>query len=157
VQKRGITIEQLKEQYSGIPFNQLINEHLKKSYSRQFILNAIKGTLDLLPKPARGICGDLVDRWGAQILNQYFWRTDTAIVLTQITDDARNILISVGAPVDDETLFNIFQIIVLNYAYNAFDQPRLRKIMGIESSAGCIMPIMIIALVLIILLLIFVR
>jgi len=41
-------------------------------------------------------------------------------------------LISKLSPSDNEFFFNIFQIVTLNYAYNASAEPKIRKLIGIK-------------------------
>ena len=42
------------------------------------------------------------------------------------------LLNAAGVTPDDETLFNIFQVVTLNFAATASEQPTLRKFMGIR-------------------------
>ena len=53
--------------------------------------------------------------------------TSTSEVFSEIIEDARSLLLSINAPTDDETLFNMFQVVILSYAYSASDQPAMRK------------------------------
>jgi hypothetical protein len=62
------------------------------------------------------------------------WQTDTASVFDEITEDAKNVLSEIGLHTDDEMLFNMFNIIVLSYAYSAYDQPKMREFMGAKGS-----------------------
>ena len=87
----------------------------------------------MLPSSARHLAEGFIYRWGeaVYVYNKEFWHTDTSKIFLRITEDARLVLESSGAPTDDETLFNMFQIVVLSYAYSASDQPKMRKFIGI--------------------------
>jgi hypothetical protein len=61
-----------------------------------------------------------------------FWRTYCAEVLDQIIADARDVLDSAGVPAEDEILFNMFQVLTMNFAVLASDQPNMRKLAGIK-------------------------
>jgi hypothetical protein len=88
----------------------------------------------MLPEQAHGLVEGFIDRWNLRAYDQVFWDTDTASVFDEITKDAKNVLSEIGLQADDEMLFNMFNIIVLSYAYSAYDQPKMREFMGIEAS-----------------------
>ena len=52
--------------------------------------------------------------------------------MEEIIKDAAEVLLQVGARPDDETLFNIFQLVTLNFALAASLQPKMRKFAGIK-------------------------
>lgn len=87
----------------------------------------------MLPEEAKPLAETFIDRWNVRAYEKDFWQMDTAIVFDEIIDDARSILSESGIPLDDETLFNMFNIIVLSYAYSAYGQPKKRKFIGIRS------------------------
>ncbi len=70
---------------------------------------------------------DFIDRWNERVYEKSFWQTDTSEVFSEIIEDARSLLLSINAPTNDETLFNMFQVVILSYAYSASDQPTMRK------------------------------
>jgi hypothetical protein len=55
-------------------------------------------------------------------------------VFNEIAEDAKNVLSDIGLAVDDDILFNMFNIVVLSYAYSAYDQPKMREFMAIKVS-----------------------
>lgn len=85
----------------------------------------------LLSDEAGQLVENFIGRWNLSAYDQSFRQTDTASILNEITQDAKNILSEKSIPVDDELLLNIFNIVVLNYAGSAHDQPEMRKSMGI--------------------------
>ncbi len=89
------------------------------------------GTMGMLPESAHQIAIDFIDRWNQRVYEQSFWTKDTSEVFVEIIEDARLVLSSAGIPSDDEALFNMFQIVVLSYAYSASDQRKMRKFIGI--------------------------
>ena len=127
---RRIDIENIRIQFKGKPFNQLIKHHLKKQKPRQ-IYDGLQGTMAMLPENARSTLENFIDRWNEKTYDKELWQKDTSQVFTEIVDDARSILSPIGAPTDDETLFNMFQIVVLTYSWNASDQPNMQKFIGI--------------------------
>lgn len=128
-----INLSELREGFKGRPFSQLVDHHLNRQSQSQRV-QAVKGTEGMLPEQARGLVEGFIDRWNLRVYDQVFWDTDTASVFDEITKDAKNVLSETGIQADDEMLFNMFNIIVLSYAYSAYDQPKMRKFMGINGS-----------------------
>jgi len=128
-----INLEELRQGFQGKPFCELIKHHLdhQKQDTRIF---GIQGTAEMLPKEARPLVEPFINRWHDRAYEKDFWQMDTAIVFDEIIDDARRVLSESGIQFNDETLFNMFNIIVLSYAYSAHDQPKMREFIGIRSS-----------------------
>lgn len=129
-EKKAVNIPELRAQFSGRRFCQLIEHHLRRQSQRQRI-QGIKGTVNLLPEKARHLPEGFIDRWNTRIYDQEFWQRDTSAVFDEIIDDARLALQPLGLDSDDEAAFNLFNIVVLSYAYSAYDQPKMREFMGI--------------------------
>lgn len=66
--------------------------------------------------------------------DQTFWQRDTASVFNEVIEDAKNVLSRVGVDADDETAFNMFNSVVLSYAWNAYDQPKMREFVRMPGS-----------------------
>jgi len=88
----------------------------------------------MLPEEARGLVEGFIDRWNLRAYDRAFWQTDTASVFDEITEDAKNVFSDIGLAFDDDMLFNMFNIVVLSYAYSAYDQSKMREFMGIKLS-----------------------
>jgi len=127
-----VNVDNLKLQFKGNPFNLLIKQHLKKLKDPQKFMEAIFGTTQILSLSAQSLTESFIDRWNERVYDKEFWRKDTSDVFSEIIEDARSALSSVNAPTDDETLFNMFQIVVLSYAYSASTQPKMQKFIGIK-------------------------
>ncbi len=127
----SVNLDSLKVQFKGKPFNQLIKYHLRRQKNTLKLREATIGTLAMLSESAYQLDVDFIDKWNERVYEQSFRGKDTSEVFVEIIDDARSFLLSVGIPTDDETLFNMFQIVVLSYAYSASDQPTKRKFIGI--------------------------
>ena len=132
-QLKPINLSELRAGFAGRPFSKVINHHLNRQSQDQRI-QGINGTITMLPEEARGLVEGFIDRWNLRAYDRAFWQTDTASVFDEITEDAKNVLSEIGLHTDDEMLFNMFNIIVLSYAYSAYDQPKMREFMGIKVS-----------------------
>lgn len=130
---KAVNLCLLREQYRGTRFCQLVQHHLRRQSQNQRI-QGLKGLVAMLPESARGLVEEFIDRWNCRIYEHDFWQQDTAAAFDEILDDARNHLKPLGLAADDEAAFGLFNIIVMNYAYSAYDQPKMREFMGITGA-----------------------
>jgi hypothetical protein len=128
-----VNLSELRAGFEGRPFCQLIDHHLNRQNQDQRI-QGINGTIAMLPDEARGLVEGFIDRWNLRAYDKSFWQTDTASMFDEITQDAKNVLSETGLRADDDMLFNMFNIVVLSYAYSAYHQPKMREFMGIKLS-----------------------
>ncbi len=128
---RRIDIEEMRAGFKGKPFHLLVEAHIKRGKSKINLSVTLLATRELIPPSAINLTSGFIDHWNksAIVYDPEFWQSDTSAVFARIIEDARSVLSSASAPTDDETLFNFFQIVVLNYAYNAVDQPSMREFM----------------------------
>lgn len=126
-----INFEELKAGFKGKSFNLLIKAHVRRHKGSDTCRKAAHGTMEMLPPSAYCLASDIIDKWNERAYEKEFWFMDTSVIFSQITEDARALLLEAGAPTDDETLFNMFQVVVLSYACAAIDQPIMRKFIGI--------------------------
>jgi hypothetical protein len=125
-----INLNEFRTGIQGQPYAELIRHHIRRQ-TTQHLHDGGLDTIGFLPSIVRPLVGSFIDAWNLRIYDREFWRTDCATVLDAIVEDARNRLIAAQAPTDDETLFNMFQIVTLNFAWSASDQPKFRKFIGI--------------------------
>jgi hypothetical protein len=127
---KPINLTELRAQFTGTRFCQLVHHHLRRQSQGQRT-QGVQGTAALLPEAARSLAEEFIDRWNIRAYDRDFWQRDSADVFEQIIDDARGILRPLGLATDDEAAFNLFNIVVLSYAYSAYEQPKMREFMGI--------------------------
>lgn len=131
---RSINLPELRAKFSGTRFFELIQHHLRRQ-SQQKRIEGLQGTIELLPEVARGVVEGFIDRWSALTYDQGFWQRDTSEVFDDIIADARTALRPFDLETDDEAAVNLFNIVVMNYAYSAYDQPKMREFIGISGSS----------------------
>ncbi len=127
----SIDLEELKSGFLGKPYKLLVQQHVKRG-NAQFIMGAIDGTKRMLPPGATNHLVDFIDRWNRQAYDASFWMRDSAKVLSDVIEEARTSLSEAGITTDEETLFDVFQLVTLTFALNASLQPELRKFAGIK-------------------------
>jgi len=127
-----INIEVVRQGFHGRPFYKLVEHHLIRQKQDEISLG-IQGTVEMLPEKAKPLAEKFIDRCNERFYNKELWQMDTAAVFNEIIEDARGVLSEAGISFDEDVLFNMFNIVVMSYAYNTYDQPKLRKFIGIRS------------------------
>jgi len=130
---KPIDLIKIRTGFKGKPFYQLIEYHLNKQ-SQDKRIQGIHGIMSMLPKELQNPMVDFIDHCNIKVYDKIFWSMDTSDVFDNITNDAKNFFSHDSSRFDDETLFNIFNIVVLTYAYSAYDQPKMQEFMGIKES-----------------------
>ena len=128
---KPIDLKAFKEDISGKGYNKLVEYHVNKQ-SLKDIDKAQRGTILMLPSWFVPELESFIDEWNETGIYSDFWKNDCVVVFDHIAQHATNIADALGKHLDDETLFNIFQVITLNFAYMAHQHKQLRKFAGIK-------------------------
>lgn len=130
---KNLSLDKVEEQFRGTKFNQLVEHHINSMSSKARSQAVLGVAEDIGSGFTQFDSMEWIDRWNAKVYNKEFWQTDTSVVFREITDDARVFLRSKNiTDFTDDSLFNMFNIIVLNFAYSAEDQPKMREFIGIK-------------------------
>lgn len=130
--RERINLEKIRLGFRGRPFYQLVEYHLQQQRNADEFKYAIIGTIKILPLSAHPLVEPFIDRWNNAASDKEFWRTDTSEVFSRIVDDARSVLQRADAVTDDETLFNMFQLVTLTYAHSASNEANMRQFIGMR-------------------------
>ena len=125
------------------PFRELVRHHLDRQNATQ-MLQAAMGEAAALPKELQPMVESYFDELNEQLLpRREFWQKSTCRDAVNVILDLCNehLGLSFELPVDEATMsgveqelaLELFQIATLSFAYNAVDQPALRKLMGIPT------------------------
>lgn len=122
-----MNLDALKKQFQGRKFGELVLHHLK-SQSQNDRTAALQGTFQLLPDifQTRGI-ENLIDDINVKAYEKTFWQTDCADVFSYIINLTKDRFSRVGLTPNNDDLFNIFNIVVMNFAHNASTQNNMKK------------------------------
>jgi hypothetical protein len=130
-----VDIEKLRAGLYGKPIHLLVEAHCKKAKGfgsgakKKYLIASLRGTINMLSPPVQALATDFADRWVNPTLahDRSFWDTGSDEILFRITEDVSDYLKSLGLVADSETRFNLFQIVLLSWAYLALDQPNILK------------------------------
>lgn len=124
----------LKKQFHGRRFGELILHHRKETDIHTTIA-AIRGVTQELPNNAQPLVGSWIDQINPGALSEQFWRQDCGDAFESITNAASVKLRAAGLQPTTDDLFNMFQIIVLNFAYSTHRFPEskafIQKALGV--------------------------
>lgn len=127
-------LENLRMQFQGRKFGELVLEHRKK-LDLPTALEALKGTAHELPAGAQPLVESWIDEMNPSARVEQFWQQDCGVALMSITTAAAAKLRGVGVEPSSNDLFNMFQIIVLNFTYASHIHPQskafIQKAIGI--------------------------
>lgn len=130
-----INLQQMRADYRGKSYADLVRYHLVRQTQQQR-LAAIQGTVALLPESVQPAVWDFVDTWDARASDANFWHGDSATVLDAITADARRLLTGMNVNADDDTLFDLFNLVTMHYACAAGENTALRQSVDVDTGSG---------------------
>lgn len=124
---KGVSISELKSQFSGRKFGELVLHHIKTQSIGQ-IESAIIG-LNGQVKPE---LEDTTVKFLATVLEVFaqladFWKEDCGEVLVLYVNSTKSEAKKFGIEVDDDYGFDIFNLIVLMLAKKAIEEPGFKK------------------------------
>jgi hypothetical protein len=128
-----VSIDQLAEQFEGRKFGELVLHHIDQQPFEQ-IVAAMQGTMQGLPLQVRTEIEKLIDSANPLAFKKEFWADDCGRILRFIISMIEKELQEKGVMPSEENLFDVFNIIVLNFAYSAHKDPRMKKF--IKGSIG---------------------
>jgi hypothetical protein len=131
--REDMNIKTLAVQLGGKKFGQLV----LKQYSEMklgTLIAAMRGTIENLPQRAQAYVPQWIDDASQEGIYAAFWAQDCGEALTRLSSRSKATLLNLGVDANDEDLFNMFQIIVLNSAYAAHKHPQSKAF--IQKSIG---------------------
>lgn len=135
---RPINLREMEQGFRGRAYSTLVEHHVKRTSSED-ILISINGTKSLLSADARPVVEQMVAHTvDALSSNPQYFQSDCGGVFQATVESARRELREAGVPADDETVFNVFHLITLNFAFMASVSPSSRGVMGIQKKNNLI-------------------
>ncbi len=128
-----VSINQLAAQFEGRKFGELVLHHIDNQSFEQTV-SAMQGTMEGLPAQVREGIEELIDNANPLARKKEFWSDDCGTILRFITSIVEKEFQEKGVHLSEETLFDVFNIIVMNFAYSSHKDPRMKKF--IKSSVG---------------------
>jgi hypothetical protein len=128
---KSITPNDLAQQYRGRPFGELILYHVTRESLQQVTEELFRA---ILPDELQRVRQNWIDLNNPYALREEFWKSDCGDVLLSIVGRAETFSASHGINADDDTLLNLFDIVVLAFAYTAHSDNRAKEF--VQRSVG---------------------
>jgi hypothetical protein len=129
-----VSTAELAQGFRGRRFGELVLYHVKRESLSQ-IVAALMHTISLLPQQLQRVSEEWIDTNNHLGLNEQFWQSDCGEVCLSILERAKQHSSRNGVQADNDTLLNLFQIVVLSFAYTAHREPSskafIQKAIGI--------------------------
>jgi hypothetical protein len=132
-ESRELRLADLPRQFTGARFGELVLHHYRRS-NNQLIMKSLLGTKDLLPTAAQETVEGWIDQFASLSRTPEFWTRDCGEALSVICELADKRLSHIGIRATEEDVFNMFQIVVLNFAYTCHQEESSR--MFIQRALG---------------------
>jgi len=121
-----VSIDELAKQFKGRKFGELVLHHIDRQSFDQ-IVAGMSGTIEGLPASIQGEIERLIDSANPLAFEKDFWSDDCGRILRFLTSMVERELNEKGVYASEDNLFDVFNIIVMNYAYSAHKDPRMKK------------------------------
>lgn len=129
----AISIDQLSKRVEGKKFGELVLHHADNQ-PIELIVKEMQERMGWLPAEIQSEVEGLIENANSLALKEEFWSTDCGEIVRSITSMVEKELQEKGVLFSEEDLFDMFHIIVANYACSAHNDQKMRK--HIKSSVG---------------------
>lgn len=128
---RTVSFGDFRDKVRGTAYRDLIEYHLR-SHPAEEVREALREVLRVLPEEGREVASVLAGRWSDRLTEEALWERDCADVAEEIAGEARRGLEERGASPDQDVLFDLFEVVTLNYARAAHEHESVRRAMGVR-------------------------
>jgi hypothetical protein len=128
---RTVSFDEFRDKVRGTTYRELIEYHLR-SHPPEEVRQALREVLGVLPEEGTAVASELASRWSERLSDGEIWERDCAEVAEEIAGEARRRLEDRDAPADQDVLFDLFEVVTLNYARAAHEHESVRRAMGVR-------------------------
>lgn len=124
----GISIPTMIVDLRGKQYRHLVEAHMRK-LGKGLPVSMAAAVALFTPEERRAAEG-IIDQFNAQGYQETVWLSDAGTILESISRRLNEALSP--APAEDAAVFNLFQLVTMNFAWMAHEQKALRKFIGIK-------------------------
>lgn len=127
-----MNLQELVQQYRGATLPKLVEKQIK-SLNEDTLLQAIRGTYDHFPIEFRSQVDAFTLAYpGINWAGPNIATTDLGDIFSDAIQDIKGMATQAGVSLNDEQVFDVFNLIVMRVSYFAHSDPELRKMWGIK-------------------------
>lgn len=130
---RTVSFGDFRQKVRGTTYRELIEFHLRR-HPPQEVRAALREVLAVLPEEASEVAAELASRWSDRLREGGPWEADCAEVAETIAGEAKELLATRGADAEEDVLFDLFEVVTLNFARAAHEHESVRHAIGVTRS-----------------------
>ena len=124
-------LDEIEDQYRGFTLPKLVEKQLR-SLKESVLLEAIRGTYANFPVGVRPLIDSYTQAYLQKWFGPHILQTDLGEVFRTTISDIKTMAVGEGIALDDEQVFDVFNLMVMRLAAFAHSKPELRKQLGIK-------------------------
>lgn len=126
-----MNLQELVQQYRGATLPELVEKQIK-SMNEETLLQAIRGTYEHFPIEFRPQVDTYTLAYSQKWFDPHILTADLGDIFIDAIQDINDMAAGAGMPLDDDQVFDMFNLIVMRISFFAHSKPDLRKMLGIK-------------------------
>lgn len=126
-----MNLYEITHQYRGTTLPRLVRKQIK-SLDEETLLQAIRGTYENFPTEFRPQIDSYTLAYPEKWFGPYILTADLSDIFSSAIQDIRAMVEKSGMSLNDDQIFDIFNLIVMRLSFFAHSKPGLRKMLGIK-------------------------
>lgn len=126
-----MNLQEIVQQYRGATLPKLVEKQVK-SLDEDTLLQAIRGTYEHFPIEFRPQVDAYTLAYSQKWFGPHILTADLGDIFSDTIQDIKGMATEAGVPLNDEQVFDMFNLIVMRLSFFAHSKPGLRKMLGIK-------------------------
>ena len=126
---KGVSIVSLIKELGGKQYRHLVEAHMRKLGNN--LPSHIAVTVATFSPEEKKVSEGIIDLFNVMGHSENFWLQDAGVVLESVQSFMTRAMKPI--PPEDAAVFNLFQLVTMNFALAARSQRELRRFIGIRS------------------------
>lgn len=126
-----MNLKEITQQYRGVTLQKLIEKQIK-SLDEDALLQAIRGTYEHFPIEFRPQVDAYTLAYAQKWFGPHILTADLGDIFSDAIQDIKGMSTEAGVSLNDDQVFDMFNLIVMRVSFFAHTKPGLRKMLGIR-------------------------
>lgn len=126
-----MNLKEVTQQYRGATLPKLIEKQIK-TLNEETLLQAIRGTYEHFPIEFRPQVDAYTLAYSQKWFGPHILTTDLGDIFSDAVQDIMSMATEAGVSLNDDQVFDMFNLIVMRVSFFAHTKPGLRKRLGIK-------------------------
>lgn len=126
-----MNLQELVQQYRGATLPKLVEKQIK-SMNEDMLLKSIRGTYEHFPIEFRPQVDAYTLAYSQKWFDPHIHTADLGDIFNDAIQDIKGMSAETDMALNDEQVFDVFNLIVMRFSFFAHSKPGLRKMLGIK-------------------------